>query len=257
LAGSIIALATVLTIFGVWIGNLKFDLPSSVDKVTRINTVVAASAYVAAIIAAAFALIAYWQTSGRPSLKPEVSQSPFRFSELEARSREAPPWIRTWAKPFPRNWNDYSKENADLFTFHWGEDPPKSSVPMLEGVVSNTFLTVTLVNRTKYTARNPGLRIQFDGLLFNDIPSGWTPVARWGESNGLMAIQWDGGIDNIVHGKWSRTLPIVGFDEVVVIKRWPELIMTVVADGCRPKEYKFPLKVRITGQSIPGSRLHK
>ena len=104
---------------------------------------------------------------------------------------------------------------------------------------------MVLTNKTKYAARNPGLRIQFDGLLFNGIPPEWTSVERWGEWNGLKAIQWDGGIENIIHGKWSRTLPIVGFNEIAVISDSPTLIITVVADGCPPEEFRFPLDVTI------------
>jgi hypothetical protein len=100
-----------------------------------------------------------------------------------------------------------------------------------------------VVNTTKYAARNPGLRIRFDGLLFNGLPAGWTSVERWGEWNGLKAIQWDGGTENIVHGKWSRTLPILGFNEIIPITDEPTLVVTVVADGCAPKEFKFPLTV--------------
>ena len=227
LAGSIIALASVLTIVGVWIGSSKFDLPAGADKVTRINTVVAASAYIAAIIAAIFALIAYWQASGLPSLKPEISFLPLD-APLTATSRQPPPWVNIDWLPLP-------------FISHRTEH----SVPILDRPPSDRILTVVLTNETKYAARNPGLRIQFDGLLFNGIPPEWTSVERWGEWNGLKAIQWDGGTDNIVHGKWSRTLPPVGFNEIAVISARPTLIVTVVADGCRPKEFKFPLNVRV------------
>jgi hypothetical protein len=77
LAGSIIALGSLLAILAVWNWNYRFGLPASADKVTRLNTVVATSAYIAAIIAATFALVAYWQSSGLPSLEPEISFLPF------------------------------------------------------------------------------------------------------------------------------------------------------------------------------------
>jgi hypothetical protein len=108
---------------------------------------------------------------------------------------------------------------------------------------TDILCTVVLENTTKYAARNPGLRIHFDGLLYNAPPYGWTSVEQWGEKNGQKAIQWDGGTENIVHGKWSRTLPIVGLNEIVIISAKPTLVVTVVADGCRPKEFTFPLNV--------------
>jgi hypothetical protein len=93
--GSTITLASVLTIVGVWIGNFKFDLPGSADKVTRINTVVAVSAYIAAIIAAIFALIAYWNASGLPSLKPHMLFHPSYgtgFLNFAVIYKQRPPW---------------------------------------------------------------------------------------------------------------------------------------------------------------------
>jgi hypothetical protein len=229
-AGSVVALGSVVTIVGVWIGNFKFDLPSGADKVTRINTAVAVSAYIAAIIAALFALVAYWQTSGLPSLKPVIYFLPFDSASpvFGATPKQSPPWVDPGSEPFP------------IGPF---PAPIEQFVPMLDRMSSDTILTVELWNTTKYAARNPGLRIRFDGLLFNGVPAGWTAVDRWGEKNGLKAIQWDGGTENIVHGKWSRAFPIVGFNEIVVLQPRPALVVTVVADGCRPEEFEFPLNV--------------
>lgn len=227
LAGSIIVIGSLLAIASVWKWNVEFGLPRSADKVTRINTIVAASAYIAAIVAAVFALIAYWQASGLPSLEPEISFLPLD-APLWATSGEPPPWVKVDWSPF-------------RFIYRRTEH----SVPIIDRTNSDRILTVVLTNKTKYAARNPGLRIQFDGLLFNGIPTEWTSVERWGEWNGLRAIQWDGGTDNIIHGKWSRTLPIVGFNEVVVSSDNPTLVLTVVADGCDPKEFRFPLHVTV------------
>lgn len=229
LAGSIIVLLSVLTIAGVWIWNLKFGLPVSADKITRINTAVAASAYIAAIIAAIFALVAYWQTSGLPSLEPEINFLPFRSRPptfTATRHDPPPPWVDINLIPFPDSWK--------------GTLPP-----VLDRGSSSQIFTVVLTNKTKYAARNPGLRIHFDGLLYNGIPREWTSEGQWGEKNGLKSIQWDGGTENIVHGKWSRTLPIVGFNEIVLSSYEPKLVVTVVADGCLPKEFKFPLIVHV------------
>lgn len=230
LAGTIIVAISILTITEAWIGDLKFDLPTSTDKVTRINTVVAASAYIAAIVAAIFALVAYWQANGLPSLEPEISFLPYNMADPEflATFRQPPPpWVDVTSPPFVLKVS------------------PGGAVLVPERPGSEIILTVVLRNKTKYAARNPGLQIRFDGLLFNNLPAQWTAAERWGEKNGLRAMQWDGGVDYIVHGKWSRTLPIVGFSEFVVTgTETPKLTVTVVADGCRPKEFGFPLDVR-------------
>ena len=93
LVGSIIVIGSILAIASVWKWDVGFGLPRGADKVTRINTIVAASAYIAAIVAAVFALIAYWQASGLPSLKPEIEFFPLD-APLWATSREPPPWVK-------------------------------------------------------------------------------------------------------------------------------------------------------------------
>ena len=67
-SGSTVAIVSAVIIIGVWWQNWKLGLPSSADKITRINTVVATSAYALVFLAALFALVAYWQASGRPSI---------------------------------------------------------------------------------------------------------------------------------------------------------------------------------------------
>jgi hypothetical protein len=138
LVGSIIVLASVLTIVGVWIWNIKFDLPVSADKVTRINTVVAVSAYIAAIVAAIFALIAYWQTSGLPSLEPEISFLPFNSTSpaFTFAFGSLPPWVDTDAAPFPARF------------------PEENYAPILDRASSDTIFTVVLKNKTKSVIQN-------------------------------------------------------------------------------------------------------
>lgn len=95
LAGSLIAVGSVVAISGVWVWNFKFGLPASADKITRLNTMVAASAYIAAIIAAVFALIAYWQSSAQLHLSQKSAFcQPIRGdSPLTATLKPAPVWI--------------------------------------------------------------------------------------------------------------------------------------------------------------------
>jgi hypothetical protein len=38
-------------------------------------------------------------------------------------------------------------------------------------------------------------------------------------------------------------LPIVGFNEIVLVTGEPALIVTIVADGCSPRDFRFPLAV--------------
>jgi hypothetical protein len=57
--------------------------------------------------------------------------------------------------------------------------------------------------------------------------------------------QWDGGADNVIHGKWSRTLPTLRFDDVRTEPDAQEtqLIVTLVADGAAPRILRMPVRV--------------
>jgi hypothetical protein len=203
--------ATIFAILVTWIWDWKFFLPATVDKATRINTIVAVSAYTAAALGAIIALMAYWQASGRPSLKPEIT-----FPSLKA--------------------------NELVFKIDASE---RTDVRMLKTRDMNLFGTVRIRNSTQYAAQNPGLRISFEGLYFNAISVGWTVADSWGDMRGAKAVQWDGGTESIIHGKWSRTLPDLDFNAVIICRLSPppELIMTIVSDGCRPKVRRIPIKL--------------
>src|SRR6266567_4753473 len=213
--------ATIFAILVTWIWDWKFFLPATVDKATRINTIVAVSAYTAAVLGAIIALIAYWQTSGRPSLKPEITFPGLKANELV---------FKTYKPSKIPNWIDASE---------------RTDVRMLKTRDMNLFGTVRIRNSTQYAARNPGLRISFEGLYFNAISVGWTVAVSWGDMRGAKAVQWDGGTESIIHGKWSRTLPDLDFNAVIICRLSPppELTMTVVSDGCRPKVRRIPIKL--------------
>jgi hypothetical protein len=205
--------ATIFAILATWIWGWKLLLPAATDKATRINTVVAVSAYAAAMLGVIIALIAYWQASGRPSLGSEI-KFPFLQSNLLVFESYKPPQIADWIG------------SAD-----------KGSVRMLQIKDADLIGTVVIKNSSRYAAQNPGLRIKFDGLYFNALSSGWTIAESWGDMRGAKAIQWDGGTENIIHGKWSRRLPDLDFNAVIVyrLNPPPRLVVTIVSDGCRPR----------------------
>jgi hypothetical protein len=213
--GSALALATSLVIVGVWALNWKFGFPASADKISRLNTVIAVAAYVAAMIAAGFAIVAYRQASGLPELEPVIkfqANHPNTLNFWVNPDRQIPPWV-----------TPALSGATELVMLH----SPNSMIG-----------SVLLKNNSRYSARNPGLRIEFDGLLFNAANPYWTTVEWWTphHANGSRIIQWDGGVDNIVHGNWSRGLPDLNFNEVVVTRKnpSPKLVVTFIADGCDP-----------------------
>jgi hypothetical protein len=246
--GTAIVLASLLVILAVSLENWRLGLPAGTDKITRINTVVAVSAYGAVIVAAIFALIAYWQASGRPYLEPEIIFPGGKANELHFET--IPTWysdsVDFTLPPFPV---DINRHNSVLL---------KPIDPAALGDSRGILLgSVQVRNVRRYSARNPGVRIEFDGLIFDPIHSvpgsgpptspGWTPIERWTASgkNGFRAIQWDGGTENIIHGNWTRALPDLDFSFVVTtrLEPAPALLVTVVADGCSPRTIRMVLQL--------------
>jgi hypothetical protein len=209
----IFVVVTGCAILATWAWDWKLMLPAATDKATRINTIVAVSAYAAALVGVIIALIAYWQASGRPSLEPEIT---FPYSQPNQLAFEA-----------------YRPQQIP----DWVDSDKRAIVRMLQIKDVSLLGTIIIKNSTRYAAQNPGLRIRFEGLYFNAQSPGWTVVDSWGDMRGAKAIQWDGGTENIIHGKWSRRLPDLDFSEIIIYRfdPPPELVVTVVSDGCSPR----------------------
>lgn len=224
--------ATLILILGVWLWDWKFGLPVAADLTARINTVVAVSAYMAVLVGTVVALVAYWQAAGRPVLVPEITLP------------SCPP-NKLVFKVAKLNEEKINRTRALIFL-------PQATVADALSPVDDQplFGAVVIKNDTEYAARNPGIRITFDGLYYTaDIPQGWTIAETWPDQFTKIlpwpkAIQWDGGVENIVHGKWSRTLPgSIAFPDVIFTSLAPRLIVTVVADGCRPHDWPVPIEL--------------
>jgi len=61
---------------------------------------------------------------------------------------------------------------------------------------------------------------------------GWEIVQRV-RQRGVTAIQWDGGADYAIHGRWTRELPGFNLQDMYLVPEHLtcELRLTVVADG--------------------------
>src|SRR5262249_26465867 len=149
------------------------------------------------------------QSSGRASLVPEIifpglppNELAFDVTFVEG-DQGWPSWVDETAEPF-------------------GPGAPAQRTMLARGPSGQLVGSVELRNEAGYAARNPGLRIEFDGLLCHSIEAGWQSAADWGDfRNGYKAIQWDGGIEQIVHAKWSRFLPRLNFNEIIVSRVQP------------------------------------
>jgi hypothetical protein len=104
--------------------------------------------------------------------------------------------------------------------------------------------SVVLFNDSKYSARNPGVRVELVGIgaLRAQLP-GWQVVATANQI-GATALQWDGGVHNIVHGNWARTLPQLDLSDAALYgDEDPALKITLVADGVKPRTTVLPVRV--------------
>lgn len=201
-----------LAVAGSIVWGWSFGLSkSNSNETTLVSAVVALAAFLLLAAGTVVAVIAYMLATGAPDLEPELS---FRFS-------------------YP---------NAPVFSLDpesgSGKQPRIAGWRQVEG-------KVYLHNRSAYSAKHPGFRIDFLGLGGFD-PSrnpGWTPLAV-ANMVGVMSIQWDGGADYLVHGRWIRPLPDLNFDGVFMLANdsITALEVTVAADGLMPQRSRIPVK---------------
>jgi hypothetical protein len=81
----------------------------------------------------------------------------------------------------------------------WRATPGHPNIRQVEPF-KQVSATVTLNTANLYAAKNPGVRVELEGL------NGIGPQAGWHAEHvhmlGIRSIQWEGGTDSIVHGKW-------------------------------------------------------
>ncbi len=193
------------------LAGVGFGVPGTRADAVVLVTTVAAFALVALTLVVA--LLAYLSATGRPDLDVDVS---FHFS-------------------FP-NEPVFSCERTSVM----GSDRLQVTP------YKQTLGQVTLSNRSRYAAKNPGVRLRLTGLFVDgfarDWADGWAPAPSVNQV-GVYEVQWDGGADQIVHGRWSRRLPgldvtgltSVGGDQPTVLE------VTLVADGVDPRTLRLPV----------------
>lgn len=196
------------------------------DKGITVTVAVTIAAAVLGAVAAVLALAAYLSASGTPDLWVKIT---FSFCE----------------------------PNEAVFQV----GPPRQQdgwIPLIEPMKQG-LAQVELYNRSIYSAHNPGIRIQLIGISVANRykPNGakgmkpWEDIAIKGWSAfkpinmiGPTIYQWDGGADQIIHSKWSRSLPpfdlrgahIISGASVVMLR------VTIVADGVSPIHQEIAVK---------------
>jgi hypothetical protein len=188
---------------GIW--GWKLGLHTE-DRVAIVNTVIAAASWLLVAVAGIVALLAYRDASGRPDLQIEIT---FNFS-------------------FP---------NEPVFLAADAVTPDQHR--QVESY-KQVWATVTLNNTSLYAAKNPGVRVELEGLNGIGPQSGWD--AELVHMLGIRSIQWEGGTESIVHGEWSRTLPALDFTGLTELDAGnAALVVTLVADGSAPVRTRMPV----------------
>jgi hypothetical protein len=183
------------------------------DRLALTGVVLAAASFVLVAAAGVVALLAYLVASGAPDLSIQIR---FRFSEINAPTFQA-------------------------------ESPPEWPGRRVAGAWRQTEGYVILTNRSRYAARNPGVRLELIGLGGLAEQPGWTVIASANQV-GPTWFQWDGGVQEVVHGEWSRTLPNLDFAGLVAYSDQPTLLrVTVAADGMSPRVVEMPVRLLTSG----------
>ena len=223
--------ATTLVIFGVFRFNWRYGLSTN-DKAVIANTVIAACALVLVGWGVIVALAAYIDATGSPNLIPKI-----RFGS--------------------------SDTNKPVFVA-LGQSSRSEGLKHIEQFNARDG-RVEISNESKYSARNPGIRIKFHGFGLPDFASGeWRVLSN--THVGAREIQWDGGASYIIHGKWSMTLPSLDFGSFAAYGEEPELEVSIAADGFGPRTWHLPIEIvtkeawqaarsRPAGAAIEGGRL--
>jgi hypothetical protein len=201
-----LVIATIITVLGSALWNWKFGLHTR-DKTVIVNTVVAFGAYILVALALLVALAAYIAATGRPKLSPVIQ---FTFSE----PNEPVFWIASDSPAWGRTVKTYKQTEGN----------------------------VSLKNDSPYAARNPGMRITLDGLGGIAPQQDWT-IIQQANMVGITAIQWDGGADYIIHGRWSRTLPRLDVKGMFAYKEDPAFVVEIAADGFDPETTRIPVRI--------------
>lgn len=114
-----------------------------------------------------------------------------------------------------------------------------------------THFAITITNSSKVAAHCPGLRVEFDGLKGVQVPAGWSAVEGI-STYGATMLQWDGGLDYIIHGRWERYTPPLLINSplapVQIREQGADVILTLVADGVEPIVRTIPVRILRTGE---------
>jgi hypothetical protein len=196
--GIAVAATAVVTVF-LTVLALSFVVGTA-DKLAAVGDVLVGATLLLAAIAAVVALLAYAVSTGPPDLQIQVW---FNFSDannpvFQVDTREA---ATLWTRQFKQ----------------------------LTG-------TIRVRNNSSYSAKNPAVIIRLHDMVFlrENYDANWVMV-DFASTNGIMAVQWDGGPTYSIHGNSTRRLPDLQLDKLHTYpgSGSPALMIELLADGYR------------------------
>ncbi|HEV2347397.1 MAG TPA: hypothetical protein VGS97_25100 [Actinocrinis sp.] len=179
------------------------------DRGVTVTVALTADALFAGLVATVLALSAYWAASGTADLHVELTFN-------------------------------YSKPNEPVFKL--GTPLPGTSWRPIEPFKQNRA-RVVVYNRSKYSARNASVQIRLRGFMNVQPVPGWLVISS-ANMVGATAFQWDGGADQLVHEGVARVLREFTLIDAQVdpASTQPLIVVTVVADGVKPKPIMMPVR---------------
>lgn len=188
---------------------------STGDKLAAAGDVLVGATLLLAGIAAVVALLAYAVSTGSPDLQIRVS---FNFSSPNNPAFQAHAW-----------------------------EPGGIQADPFKQLTGN----IQIRNKSSYSAKNPAVIVRLRQMAFlREGHDGNWPVIDFANTNGIMAVQWDGGPTYSVHGNSTRRLPDLDLDKLQTYPdaESPALAIELLADGYR-KEITVPVDFTVKGHS--------
>jgi hypothetical protein len=196
----------------VWTSSMTLD-----ERIAGIAATFTVGAFTLAVIGAAVALLAYGLALQRPKLLIHIATDDFEEGVISV--GVGPP--------------DEEGER------HIGRLPVTRR---LRGEAIAVHISVE--NTSEWSARNVAVRVDLKGLRRLPHPGGWNVAAYHNvNSNEIVALQWEGGADQAIHGRWTRSLPDLYLTDVLLEAPGDECAVRVdvVAEGFR-QAWTYPIK---------------
>ena len=144
-------------------------------------------------------------------------------------------------------------EDYEEGTIHVGLDRPDDTgerhirrLPGYRRHGEGLVLRISVENTSDWSARNVAVRVDFNSMRRVPHANGWAIAAyHHTMQNEIVALQWEGGADFAIHGRWTRELPDLFLNESLVEAPGDEcsVVIDVVAEGFR-QAWTYPVQWR-------------